>query len=109
MAAHERLAELAKLIDRYSSGDGVHDTAIAGLQCIRASMVGMGVPDVYVPCLCVVVQGRKQVLLEEEIYRYEPSQYLAASVDLPIVGQVTEATAERPYLCIKVDIDSRML
>ncbi len=109
MITDERLAELAHLIDRYSKGDGIHDTAIAGLQCIRASMEGMGVPDVYVPCLCVVVQGRKQVLLEEEIYRYEPSQYLAASVDLPIVGQVTEASSERPYLCIKVDIDSRML
>ncbi|MES2606176.1 MAG: AraC family transcriptional regulator [Pseudomonadota bacterium] len=109
MVANARLAELAQLIDRYSSSDGMHDTAIAGLQCIRASQVGMGVPDVFVPCLCVIVQGRKQVMLEEEIYGYEPSQYLAASVDLPIVGQVTEASAERPYLCIKVDIDSRML
>jgi AraC-like DNA-binding protein len=88
---------------------GMHDTAIPGLQSIRASTVGMGVPDVFVACLCVIVQGRKQVLLEDEIYRYEPSQYLAASVDLPIVGQITEASPERPYLCIKVDIDSRML
>lgn len=109
MTANERLAELARLIDRYSNGDGMHDTAIPGLQCIKASAVGTGVPDVFVACLCVIVQGRKQVLLEDEIYRYEPSQYLAASVDLPIVGQVTEASAEQPYLCIKVDIDSRML
>lgn len=105
----DSLAELAGLIDRYSSGDGIHDTAIAGLQSIKASAVGSRVPDVYTACLCVVVQGTKQVFLEEEIYHYEPSQYLAASVDLPIVGQVTKATPTQPYLCVKVDVDARLL
>lgn len=109
MANREYLSELEGLIDRYSNGDGIHDTAIAGLQCIRASAAGMRVPDVYVPCLCVVVQGSKQVLLEEEIYHYRPSQYLAVSVDLPIVSQITQASSTQPYLCIKVDIDARML
>lgn len=109
MSDTDRLSELAGLIDRYSRGDGIHDTPIAGLQCVKASISGMRVPDVYVPCLCVVVQGSKQVLLEEEIHHYSPSQYLAVSVDLPIVGQVTLASHQRPYLCVKVDIDSRML
>lgn len=109
MKTDERLSKLADLIDRYSNSDGIHDTAIPGLQCIKASATGMGVPDVYCACICVVVQGTKQVLLEDEIYRYEPSQYLAASVDLPIVGQVTRAAKEEPYLCLKIDIDSRML
>lgn len=109
MAMKERLAELASLIDRFSSGDGMHNTAIPGLQCIRASTIGMGLPDVYTACLCLIVQGRKQVLLEDEVYPYEPSQYLAASVDLPIVGHVTQASKATPYLGLKLDIDSHML
>ncbi len=90
--------ELAVLIDRYSSGEGVHATAIKGLFCIRLSAPNMKLPSVYQPSICVIVQGAKQVLLDEEIYRYAPPQFLAVSVDLPLLGQVIESSAERPYL-----------
>jgi AraC-like DNA-binding protein len=57
----------------------------------------------------VIVQGAKQVLLEEEMYRYAPPQFLAVSVDLPLLGQVVEASAERPYLCLQIEIDPRQI
>jgi AraC-like DNA-binding protein len=59
--------------------------------------------------VCVIVQCAKQVLLGEEIYRYDPSQFLAVSVDLPLMGQVLEATASKPYLCLclAIDLDPR--
>jgi AraC-like DNA-binding protein len=69
----------------------------------------MQLPTVYQPSICVIVQGAKQVLLEEEIYRYAPPQFLAVSVDLPLVGQVIEASAEKPYLCLAIDIDARTI
>jgi AraC-like DNA-binding protein len=57
----------------------------------------------------VIVQGAKRVLLEEEIYSYAPPQFLAVSVDLPLVGQVTEGSREAPYLCLAIDIDARLI
>ena len=69
----------------------------------------MQLPSVYQPSICVIVQGAKQVLLEDEIYRYAPPQFLAVSVDLPLLGQVTEASAEKPYLCLAIDIDARQI
>jgi AraC-like DNA-binding protein len=102
-------AELGSLIAKYSNGDGMHATAIGGLHCIRLSAKQMQLPSVYHPCICVIVQGAKQVLLEEEVYRYEPPQFLAVSVDLPLVGQVVEATAARPYLCLAIDLDARQI
>ncbi|MFN0103764.1 MAG: AraC family transcriptional regulator [Bryobacteraceae bacterium] len=42
-------------------------------------------PTVYSPSLCIVVQGAKQVMLGDETYRYAPSEFLAVSVDLPVV------------------------
>jgi AraC-like DNA-binding protein len=59
--------------------------------------------------VCVIVQGAKQVLLEEEIYRYASMQFLAVSVDLPLLGQVTEASKDEPYLCLAIDIDARQI
>ena len=101
--------ELIELIDRYSREDGIHDTAIPGLWCIRSSSPSMKMPVVYSPSFCVIVQGKKEVMLEGEIYRYEPSEYLVVSVNLPATGQVTEASPERPYLSLQIDIDPNHL
>ncbi|MBX3712192.1 MAG: AraC family transcriptional regulator [Lysobacter sp.] len=101
--------DLGALVDRHSSGDGMHRTPIEGLHCIRLSSVQMQLPTVYQPSICVIVQGAKQVLLEDEIYRYAPPQFLAVSVDLPLVGQVIEASPEAPYLCLAIDLDARIL
>ena len=101
--------ELGSLIAKNCSGDGMHASAIAGLHCIQLSAKQMQLPSVYHPCVCVIVQGTKQVLLEDEIYRYSPPQFLAVSVDLPLVGQVVEASAAKPYLCAAIDIDARQI
>lgn len=47
---------------------------------------------------CLVVQGAKDVLLGQERLRYSPTDYLVASVHLPITAQITEATPDIPYL-----------
>jgi AraC-like DNA-binding protein len=107
MAAGQR--ELGALISKFSRGDGMHRTAVEGLHCIRLSRPHLQLPTVYHPCICVIVQGTKQVLLEDEIYRYSPPQFLAVSVDLPLVGQVIEASDAEPYLCLAIDIDARQI
>lgn len=104
-----RRHELAALVREFSSGEGIRPTAIAGLHCIRLDAPHRQLPSVYQPSLCVIVQGTKQVLLEEEIYRYSPPQFLAVSVDLPLVGQVIEASQDMPYLCLAIDIDARQI
>ncbi len=37
-------------------------------------------------------QGRKQVIIGAQMYVYDPSKYLIISVDLPVSGQVIEAS-----------------
>jgi AraC-like DNA-binding protein len=101
--------ELAALVSKHSAGDGIHACAIGGVHCIKLSEPHRQLPTVYQPCICVIVQGTKQVLLEEEIYRYAPPQFLAVSVDLPLVGQVVAASKEAPYLCLAVDIDGKQI
>ncbi|HEY6125247.1 MAG TPA: AraC family transcriptional regulator, partial [Steroidobacteraceae bacterium] len=107
--ATARLNELGAIVAKFSNGDGIHPAAIGGLHCIKLSEPHLQLPSVYQPCVCVIVQGAKQVLLEEEIYRYTPTQFLAVSVDLPLLGQVIEASADTPYLCLAIDIDARQI
>ncbi len=56
------------------------------------------------PSLCVVAQGSKEFILGESRYRYDPFHYLLVTVDLPYVGQVLEASKERPFLSLRMDL-----
>lgn len=104
------LEALVSIIDRFSGDeDGIHATAIPGVNCLRLSELSARLPSVYTPCICVIVQGRKRVLLEKEVYEYRPSEYLAVSVDLPVIGEVTEGSREAPYLCLQIELDQRQL
>jgi len=98
--------ELADRVARNTGGDGVHATAIAALSLIRAGAPSQPLPAVYHPSLCVVVQGRKHALLGDEVYVYDPLHYLVVSMTLPVAGQIIDATPERPYLCLRIDIDA---
>lgn len=102
-------SELADLIARYASGDGSHATAIPRLSLIRMSNPTEPIHALHEPALCIIAQGRKQVMLGDRIYRYGPEQYLVVSVDVPIIGQVTEASQDEPYLCFRLDLDPGVL
>ena len=60
---------------------------------------------VHQPAFCFVAQGRKQALVGEEVFRYDPFHYLVFTVDLPVIFQVEEASEERPYLGLRLDLD----
>lgn len=102
-----RQMELVDLVARFTPDEGVQETAIAPLFLIRANEPRPGLWTIYEPALCVVVQGHKQVTLAGEVFQYDPLNYLVVSVTLPVIGQVTEASPERPYLCVRVTLDPR--
>ena len=101
--------ELASLIARHAPQDGMHDMPVPGLAVIRYGHPTDRVPVLHEPAVCIIAQGAKVVLLGEEAYRYDRASHLVISVDLPLVGQVVEATPERPYLCARVDLEPALL
>nr|WP_256438081.1 AraC family transcriptional regulator [Thiomicrorhabdus sp. 6S3-12] len=52
----------------------------------------------YEPSLCVIVQGEKEVGINNELIRYTPDMYLLASVHTPAQVRITDASPERPYM-----------
>jgi AraC-like DNA-binding protein len=108
-AMEAQRAELAARIVQNHGSDGVLETRVPGLALMRASAPSLPLPTVYHPCLCVVVQGRKHALLADEVYIYDPLNYLVVSMTLPMIGQIIDASAERPYLCLRIDIDPLLI
>ena len=105
----EQQSQLISLLNKHSYKEELQTTAIKDLKFFKLSEPSNKLPVVYNPSICVIVQGKKSVMLEQEIYLYSVFDYLAVSVDLPVVGQVIEASKEKPYLCIQIDIDLHLL
>ncbi|MGF1990962.1 MAG: AraC family transcriptional regulator [Nostoc sp. ZfuVER08] len=97
--------EFAALIAQNSKTDGIHATAIERLFLIRCSQPTAPLHALHEPTLCIVAQGKKQVMLGENLYVYGQDRCLVVSIDLPVVGQVIEATPTVPYLCLRLDLD----
>lgn len=95
--------ELAELIHIHSVNDGVHETPIPSLNIIQFSRLAEPSHRVFKPCFCVIAQGLKEVYLDQERFEYGYSDYLIASMDLPVVGRIIKATPELPYLSIKLE------
>lgn len=97
--------ELAALIERFAPTDGAHATPVPRLKLVRLSQPSEPVHGLHEPALCVIARGAKQVILGERIYRYDAARCLVVSLDLPVIGQVVEATPDEPYLCAKFELD----
>ena len=100
-----QVEELARLIARFAPSDGVYQTAIPRLKVVRLSQPSELMHGLHEPALCIIAQGAKQVILGDRIYRYDAAHCLVVSLDLPVIGQVIEATPDEPYLCVKLELD----
>ncbi|WP_046213521.1 AraC family transcriptional regulator [Paenibacillus wulumuqiensis] len=101
----DRLQELAGEIGKFAEREGIQATRIPALSLVRNTEVTAPLHMIYEPAICLVAQGRKQVMLGQESYEYGPADYFLVSVDLPISGQVIEALPDRPYLAARLNID----
>lgn len=100
--------ELLERLSRAIPGDGAHE-ALDGLFLARLSKPTESTLAVHKPAFCFVVQGGKQVLLGEEVLWYDPGHYLLFTVDLPIVFRVEEASHERPYFGLRLNLDPALV
>lgn len=100
--------ELAELVDRHTDRDGPQSTGIPSLSFSRYTaphhFTGTGAPyRINKPSIYFVVQGLKDVIFGEERFRYGPPNYLVASMDLPIIAEVLEASTEVPNLTSRIE------
>lgn len=100
---HPQLNELARLIHQYTVNEGVNITRLPSLSLIRESEITEPIFRLNEASFCVIVQGQKEMLLGRERFRYGPGSYIVATMDLPVSGQVIEASPTAPYLALKLE------
>jgi len=96
--------ELAERIARTLPHDGTVEPQ-PGLHFRRCSRPTERIHGFHEAAFCVIAQGSKELILGEERFRYDPAHYLITTVDLPMIGQVIEASPERPWLRVRLVLD----
>lgn len=100
---HANREELVERIAWAMRADGTSQP-LPGLYLYRHSIPLEQVYSVVEPSVCLVAQGSKEFFLGGSHYRYDPFHYLLVTVDLPYIGQVVEASKERPFLSLRLDL-----
>ena len=89
-------AELKALIARHARAD--ETTAIDGVLLSALGRPGEPQASTSGTVMALIAQGAKRLAIGDRVFDYHPGQYLVASVDLPITGHYTHASADEPAL-----------
>src|ERR1700688_4570820 len=104
-STEEIRSDLVKRILSFVGNNEDQATAIPGFAIYRRDHPTGPIFGLYEPSLTLLVQGSKRVMLGQETFACGPSRYLLTSVNVPVIGQVVEASPKRPYLCLFLKLD----
>jgi AraC-like DNA-binding protein len=109
--AHRAQANREELVERIARTIRADSRIepLKGLRLIRSSSPTESLPALSDPAFSVIAQGSKELYLGEERYRYDPYHYCLGTVELPVVSQIVEASPERPYLSLRLELDPSLV
>ncbi len=97
--------KLITVLEKWVKDASEYDTAIPGLKISRWTQPTPPTSYTHKPSICLIAQGKKQVLLGEDSYIYDSNHFLISSVDLPITANIIEADEQHPYLGLIMELD----
>jgi len=103
--AEEMRAELARKIAAHIHVEGPVASAVPGLSLSRRSAPSECYSAAYEPELVVFAQGEKRINLGGTTHVCDGSNFLLTSIDLPVLGQITRASANEPFLALSLKLE----
>jgi len=97
--------QLAEQIGKVIGNADELSTRIPGLILYRNIAPTAPNPCVYEPSLLIIPQGKKRVDLGRLSYSFGQSIFLLTSIELPLISQVSVASAAMPYLAFFLKLD----
>ncbi|MCP4294073.1 MAG: AraC family transcriptional regulator [Proteobacteria bacterium] len=100
---------LINYLSHHAVEEGVTQTAWPGLILAKSSQPISRFSVLYKPSVCVVVQGRKCAYVGDQRFVYDPLHYLIVGLPLPLEAEILEASEEKPFYVLSLEIDFSML
>lgn len=80
-------------------------TPIARVEIMKLEQPTTLQPVIYEPVVCLVLQGGKRAVIGDRVLHYTAGDYFVAAAEVAAMGQITEATPERPFLAVNLLLD----
>lgn len=93
-------------VARHAPTAGRFETPFDGIELFRVEAPVARIPGVYSPCLCVIVAGEKRAYVGGTQHVYDEEHYLCATMPMPVLAEVPDASVEAPLLGLLVRLDT---
>jgi AraC-like DNA-binding protein len=103
------LETVKRILEPHGGRDGWFQTGVDGVHIIQLSENLPSNGSVYKPSLCITLQGAKQVAVGNETFDYGEMAFLLVAVAIPAFGRLTQASKERPFIGLTIELDVAML
>jgi AraC-like DNA-binding protein len=99
----DELARLKESITRHA-GQGLTRTPLSGVSVFCSQTTTQPLGELLEPTLAVVAQGVKETALNGRTFVYGAGQFLVATVELPVIGHIVQASATEPFLAFVLEL-----
>lgn len=99
------LISVRRYADAHANPQGIALSPIQGLFMVRATARSELMHAISRPMVCLVVQGSKQVTMGLQDFAFAAGDSLLITADVPIVSQITRASAAAPYYSLVLELD----
>jgi AraC-type transcriptional regulator len=64
---------------------------------------------VYDPVALIVLQGTKRTIIGDKLFEYGPGQTMVVAAEITAMGQVIEASPDKPFLAVNLNLDPAVI
>lgn len=104
-----KYTEIRDIILRNIPDAGNHPTSISGVRIVRRDNPTEFLRCFYNPSCIFVLQGLKHMFYGDESIIYTKGQYVVSCVDIPVSSRVVEASQDKPFVVLILELDSNMI
>ena len=104
-----KYTEIRDIILKNIPGTGNYPTAIKGVRIVRRNDPTEFLRCFYNPSCILVLQGLKQMLYGDENIVYTKGQYVVSCTDIPVSSRVAEASEDKPFVVMILELDSNII
>jgi AraC-like DNA-binding protein len=103
------LEAASRYADTHVDGDGIARTPVEGLAILRGTAATPLHFAISKPLVALVLQGGKRVGMGTHTFDFGAGESLLITADVPTVSQITEASLDKPYYSIVVELDPAVI
>lgn len=103
------LETFTQLLGKLAKQEGLTKTTSSKVELFRSADCQLSDFYIYEPSILIVAQGAKQAYYDKKSYKYNPENCFVVTTSLPLECHVVEASQDKPFLGLKINIDRAVL